>query len=76
MATFRIADTVVVAPAVADNAAFTVKLTVEVVVANVLYASTTLNFTLADEYKAVGVPDTKPVLELIVMPAGSVPELT
>ena len=68
--------TVVVAPAVADNGAFTVKLTVTLVVASVLYASTTLNVTLADEYVTVGVPDTSPVLLLIVTPVGSVPLLT
>jgi hypothetical protein len=68
--------TVVVAPAVADNGAFTVKLTVTLVVASVLYASTTLNVTLADEYIALGVPDTSPVLLLIVIPVGSLPELT
>jgi hypothetical protein len=49
IAEFCIADTVVVAPATADITAVTVKLTVDVVVANVRYASTTLNVTLADE---------------------------
>jgi hypothetical protein len=67
----------VVAPAVAEGGGtITVKLTVTLVVANVLYASTTLNFTLADEYAVVGVPLTRPVVLLIVIPVGSVPELT
>jgi hypothetical protein len=73
---FCIADTVVVPPATAVMPAAIVKLTVEVVVANVLLASTTLNVTLAVEYIALGVPDTTPVVLLIVMPAGNVPELT
>ena len=76
MATFCIADTVVVAPATADIPALTVKLTVLVVVASVRYASTTLNVTLAIEYMVVGVPLTTPVLLLIVTPAGNVPALT
>ena len=68
--------TVVVAPAVADKATFTVKLTVLVVLAVILFASLTLNVTLDAVCVTVGVPDTNPVLELIVMPVGSVPELT
>ena len=76
MAIFCVALTVVVAPVVAVRAAFTVKETVEVVVATTLLASLTLNVTLAVVYIAVGVPDTRPVLLLIVIPAGNVPALT
>jgi hypothetical protein len=76
IATGLIPVTELVAPAVAVIAAFTVKLTVAVVLAMVPRASVTLNTTLADVYNALGVPDTRPVLELIVTPAGNVPELT
>jgi hypothetical protein len=54
----------------------TVKLTVLVVVATSLVASRTENTTLAAPCTTVGVPDTRPVLELILMPVGNVPELT
>jgi hypothetical protein len=57
-------------------AAVTVKLTVLVVAATSLPASRTENTTLADGYAALGVPLTRPVLGLIVMPVGRVPELT
>jgi hypothetical protein len=76
MATFCIADTVVVAPATAEIGALTVKETVAVVLATTLLTSRTLNVTLAVVYVAVGVPLTRPVLGLIVIPAGNVPALT
>jgi hypothetical protein len=57
-------------------AAVTVKLTVLVVVATSLPASRTLNVTLAAPCTTVGVPLTRPVLGLIAMPVGNVPELT
>jgi hypothetical protein len=38
--------------------------------------SCTPNTTLADAYATLVVPDTKPVLLLIVTPVGNVPELT
>ena len=54
----------------------TVKLTVLVVVAAIPLTSTTANVTLAVEYATVGVPLTRPVLVLSVIPVGNVPELT
>jgi hypothetical protein len=59
-----------------DAAADTVKLTLEVVAATTLLTSRTLNVTLAADCVTVGVPDTNPELGLIVIPVGSVPELT
>jgi hypothetical protein len=54
----------------------TVKLTVLVVVAAIPLASTTVNVTLAVEYVAFGVPLTRPVLVLSVIPEGNVPDCT
>ena len=59
-----------------DTAAFTVKLTVLVVLATTPLESFTKKSTLAAVDVVLGVPDTIPVLASRLRPSGNVPEET
>jgi hypothetical protein len=77
IAEFCVADTVVVLPATAEiGITVTSKLLVVVVEATTLLTSLTLNVTLAADCTVLGVPDTRPLPELRIIPIGNIPLLT